>query len=153
MLYLFIYGWIHEGNSKFESILSIRLMQGLCWSPCWVSWPPALEAVQLRDDVGIPKNLKHTFWRICELCISKLQSSFFSTKKVDTSLHLQRHGALAAEAIQPREGFFFLCVNCAHFLCAPVSPPQLLSRTELRHLYLCRRVFDSCSVNLTLYVI
>jgi len=31
-------------------------------------------------------------------------------------------------------GFFFLCVNCAHFLCAPVSPPQLLSRTELRHL-------------------
>lgn len=49
MLYLFIYGWIHEGNSKFESILSIRLMQGLCWSPCWVSWPPALEAVQLME--------------------------------------------------------------------------------------------------------
>ena len=115
----------------------------LLWRRC--SW--------WRDDVGIPKNLKHTFWRICELCMSKLQSSFFSTKKIDTSLHLQRHGALAAEAIQPREGFFFLCVNCAHFLCAPVSPPQLLSRTELRHLYLCRRVFDSCSVNLTLYVI
>lgn len=31
-------------------------------------------------------------------------------------------------------GCFFCCVNCLHFLCAPASPPQLLSRTELRHL-------------------